>query len=276
MHLTCHTAFSLRFGVLMPDQLVSKAAAWGVSCLALADANSTSCAVEFVSRCRAAGIKPILGISFWRDGQWLYTGLARNAEGWRSLCTFLSEHSLEKKPLPTVPPPLPDTWIIYPRLCKPIQDFRENELLGIRPQHVNRLFSHELRHHQQKLVVLAPVVAITDEDYARHRVLRAIDLNPVHTKLTPRDLAQRGDRLLPPDTLQQFYKSYPDIIRNTQRIIDSCEAEFPTGLQINRQTFTGSKAGDYATRAGRRYPPLSGRYSFSEGKATGRARTGRN
>lgn len=246
MHLTCHTAFSLRFGVLMPNQLVSKAAAWGVSCLALADANSTSCAVEFVSRCRAAGIKPILGISFWRDGQWLYTGLARNAEGWRSLCAFLSEHSLEKKPLPTVPPPLPDTWIIYPRLCKPIQDFRENELLGIRPQHVNRLFSHELRHHQQKLVVLAPVVAITDEDYARHRVLRAIDLNTVHTKLTPRDLAQRGDRLLPPDTLQQFYKSYPDIIHNTQRIIDSCEAEFPTGLQINRQAFTGSKAGDYA------------------------------
>ncbi|MBC6993091.1 DNA polymerase III subunit alpha [Neolewinella lacunae] len=264
MHLNCHTAFSLRYGVLTPEALVAKAAAWGVSTLALADANNTSCAVEFVARCRRAGIKPILGVSFWREGQWLYTGLAHNAEGWRSLCAFLSQHSLAGRALPAVPPPLPDTWIIYPRLCKPIADFGPNELLGIRPQHVNRLFSHELRHHQEKLVVLAPVVAINDEDYARHKTLRAIDLGTVHTKLTPRDLAQPGDRLLPPATLAQFYKSYPAILANTQRIIDACTAELETGLSINRQTFTGSKDGDFAlleklALAGvtRRYPPGS-------------------
>lgn len=262
VHLSCHTAYSLRYGVLLPEQLITKAAAWGVRSLALTDANNTSCAVEFVARCRASGVKPILGISFWRDGQWLYSGLARNAEGWRNLCALLSKHSLEEKVLPTVPPVMSDVWIIYPRLCKPIRDFRENELLGIRPEHVNRLFSHELRHHQQKLVVLAPVVGISEEDYARHRTLRAIDLNTVHTKLTPRDVAKKGDRLLPPDTLLTFYKSYPAIIHNTQRIIDSCEAELETGQQVNRQTFTGSKDGDYAlleklALAGvtRRYPP---------------------
>ena len=262
MHLTCHTAFSLRYGVLTPEALVRKAAAWGVRTLALADANNTSCAVEFIARCKEAGIKPILGISFWRDGQWLYTGLARNAEGWRNLCAYLSKYSLEEKELPTCPHHLEHTWIIYPRLCKPIQDFRSNELLGIRPQHVNRLFSHELQSFQHKLIVLAPVVGVTDEDYARHRTLRAIDLNTVHTKLTPRDLAGKGDRLLPPATLLQFYKPYPAIVRNTQRIIDSCTAELETGLQINRQSFTGSKPGDYAlleklTLAGvaRRYPP---------------------
>ncbi|OAV42740.1 hypothetical protein A3850_015990 [Lewinella sp. 4G2] len=242
--------------------LVNKASAWGVQTLALADANNTSCAVEFVDRCRKAGIKPILGISFWRDGQWLYTGLARNAEGWRNLCAYLSKYSLAEQPLPTCPPPLADTWIIYPRLCKPIRDFKDNELLGIRPQHVNRLFSHELRNFQHKLVALAPVLGITDEDYARHKTLRAIDLNTVHTKLTPKDLGGKGDRLLPPDTFREFYKSYPAILKNTQRLIDTCTAELETGIQINRQTFTGSKDGDYSlleklSLAGlqRRYPP---------------------
>ncbi|MTB49981.1 DNA polymerase III subunit alpha [Lewinella sp. W8] len=261
MHLNCHTCFSVRYGVLTPAALVEKASAWGVSTLALTDANNTSCAGEFVRRCREAGIKPILGISFWREGQWLYSGLARNAEGWRQLCAYLSHHSLEERPLPTVPPPMQDVWIIYPRLAKPIRDFRDNELLGIRPQHVNRLFSHELRHHQHKLVVLAPVVGITDEDYEKHKTLRAIDLNTIHTKLTPRDLAQRGDRLLPPDTLRQFYKSYPAILQTTQRIIDSCTAELEVGLQVNRQTFTGDKRGDYAlleklalAGVARRYP----------------------
>jgi DNA-directed DNA polymerase III PolC len=247
--------------VLSPEALVKKAAAWGIDTLALTDANNTSCTGEFVRRCREVGIKPILGISFWREGQWLYSGLARNAEGWRRLCAYLSQHSLEERPLPTVPPPMQDVWIIYPRLAKPIRDFRENELLGIRPQHVNRLFSHELRHHQHKLIVLAPVVGITDEDYEKHKTLRAIDLNTIHTKLTPRDLAQRGDRLLPPDTLRQFYKSYPAILQTTQRIIDSCTAELEVGLQVNRQTFTGSKEGDYAlleklalAGVARRYP----------------------
>ena len=264
MHLTCHTAFSLRYGTLTPERLVEQAARWGVRTLALADANNTSCAVEFVNRCRKKNIKPILGISFWRDQQWLYTGLARNAEGWRNLCAFLSRHSLEDKPLPTCPPATDDVWIIYPRLCKPIRDFRANELLGIRPQHVNRLFSHELRHFQHKLVVLAPVVGITDEDYRVHKTLRAIDLNTVHTKLTPRDLAQRGDRLLPPATLAEFYKAYPQILATTQSVIDSCTAELETGLQINRQTFTGSKDGDYflleklaLAGVSRRYPPGS-------------------
>ena len=263
MHLSCHTAFSLRYGVLAPQQLVEKAAAWGVECLALTDNNNTSCAVEFVKCCRERGIKPILGICF-RDaeGQWLYTGLARNAEGWHNLCRFLSEHSLDDRPLPQVPPRMEHVWIIYPRLCKPIRDFRANELLGIRPQHVNRLFSHELRHHQDKLVVLAPVVSVSEEDYELHRTLRAIDRNTVHTKLTPRDLAKRGDRLLPPATLQQFYRPYPAIVRNTQRIIDSCTVELETGLRVNRQTFTGSKDGDYQlleklalAGVARRYPP---------------------
>jgi DNA polymerase-3 subunit alpha len=262
MHLNCHTAFSLRYGTLTPQRLVDKAADWGISCLALTDNNNTSCAVEFVRRCREAGIKPILGITFRRDEQWLYTGLARNAEGWHNLCRFLSTHSLDDKPLPAVPPPMSDVWIVYPRLCKPIGDFRDNELLGIRPEHVNRLFQHELSHYQHKLVVLSPVVGITDEDYATHRILRAIDLNTSLTELTPRDVAKPGDRLLPPDTLRQLYKAYPAILHNTRRIADSCEVELETGLQINRQTFTGSEEGDFRLLeklalggVGRRYPP---------------------
>ena len=121
-----------------------------------------------------------------------------------------------------------------------------------------------MRHFQHKLVVLAPVVGITDEDYRVHKTLRAIDLNTVHTKLTPRDLAQRGDRLLPPATLAEFYKAYPQILATTQSVIDSCTAELETGLQINRQTFTGSKDGDYflleklaLAGVSRRYPPGS-------------------
>jgi DNA polymerase-3 subunit alpha len=204
--------------------------------------------VEFVTHCRKQNIRPILGITFHRQGKWLYTGLARNADGWHNLCKLLSDYSLDDKSLPEVAPPIADVWIVYPHLAKPICDFRDNELLGIRPRHVNRLFGHELlrQPYRRKLIVLAPVVTVTPEDYDLHRTLRAIDLNTIHTKLEATDLAARGDRLLPPAELAQYYEAYPDLLENTRRIAATCQAELQIGLGVNRQTFTGSEAGDYA------------------------------
>ncbi len=247
MYLSCHTYYSLRYGALSPAALVDTARQWGIDCLALTDINNVSCAYEFITRCRAAGIKPIVGIDFRNaEGHCLYVGLARNAEGFRSLNQFFSAYSLAGKPLPALAPELPDTWIIYPRLVKPIRQFRANELLGIRPEHVNRLFGHELLDHQDKLVAFNPVTFLDDEGYELHRLLRAIDRNTVITKLTPRDTARRRDRLLPPDTLHTFYQRYPRLLRTTRRVLNSCAITLETGLRVNRQTFTGSKAGDYA------------------------------
>ena len=273
-HLVCHTAFSLRYGVLTPQRLVERAKEREISTLVLADINNTSCAVEFINRCRKAGIKPILGISFWREREWLYTGIARNEEGWKVLCAFLSKHSLEDAPLPAHAPVLPNTWIVYPRLSKPIRDFRKNEFLGIRPQHVNALFRHELLKHQHKLVALAPAVGVTEEDYDRHRILRAIDLNTLHTKLSSKDLAHPGDRLRPPAELTHCYAAYPQLLRNTRGLTDACDAaKLATGILVNRQTFTGKRVSDLAllrklTFEGlkRRYP-TEGRYQAAYARA---------
>ncbi len=245
MYLNCHTYFSLRYGTLPPRRLVEKAAAWGIDALALTDINNTSCALEFYQLCCETGIKPLLGVEFRQAGELLYLGLARNPEGWKELNTLLTTCSLAGKPLPPDPPDWANTWVIHPKLSKPMAQFRENELLGIRPEHVNRLFSHELRHHQHKLVILNPVTFLDDEGWTLHRLLRAVDLNTVIAKLGPRDTAKTSDRLLPPETLRSYYRQYPGILRNTQRVIDSCQVDFEPGLQHNRQNFTGDKTGDF-------------------------------
>ncbi len=246
MHLNVHTYHSLRYGTCAPQQLVEKAGRWGVEVLALTDINNTSCTYEFIRCCKEKGIKPIVGIDF-RDEEHrcLYVGLARNAEGFRELCAWLSKHSLEKKPLPVNAPVFRHCFVIYPRLFKPIDQFRDNEFLGIRPEHVARLFSHELRNHQHKLVMLSPVTFLEDDDYQLHKILRAIDKNTLLSKLTNKDVAKSSERLLPPETLEKYYKQYPGIIKNTQKLIDACRIEMESGLHNNRQTFTGSKEGDY-------------------------------
>jgi len=245
MYLNCHTYYSLRYGTLPPAQLVQAARQLGISTLALTDINNTSCAFEFTQRCRDAGIKPILGVEFRQDGKPLFTGLARNAEGFRELNELLTRHSLEQRPLPETAPPMEHAFILYPRLVKPIAQFSENELLGIRPEHVHRLFSSDVRHFPQHLVIFSPATFLNQEGYQTHCLLRAIDENTVLSKVGGPAMAKKTEVLMPPETLLHHYQAYPRIIHNTQRIVDACSIEWPAGLHVNRQIFTGSKEGDF-------------------------------
>jgi len=133
MYLNCHSYYSLRYGTLSPEQLVATAQKRGAKTLALTDINSTSCAFDFIRLCKAADIQPIIGIEFRRDGQCLFIGIAKNIEGFRQLNDLLTSHSLARKPLPDCPPPMPDTFIVFPRLVKPMDCLGANEFLGIRP-----------------------------------------------------------------------------------------------------------------------------------------------
>ncbi len=250
MYLCSHSYYSLRYGTLSPEQLVLSAKRLGITALALTDINNTSAAVEFLNHCKAAGIKPLLGIDFFRDGQRLYTGIARNAEGFYELNKYLSDHSIDSKVLPAlfdsslIPNPS-SLVIIYDRLVKPIDQFKEHEFLGIRPEHVHGLFTSEVRKHPHKLLIFSPITFLDKDGYELHRLLRAIDLNTILSKLTPTDTAKKTELPSPPETLADFYKIYPKIIENTRQLVDACEpARLETGLQVNRQTFTGSRDGD--------------------------------
>ncbi|RMF27381.1 MAG: PHP domain-containing protein, partial [Bacteroidetes bacterium] len=246
MYLNCHSYFSLRYGTLSPAALVEAAQQRGVEALALTDVNNTSGALEFYRLCRGAGIRPLLGIDFRTEGgERRYVGLARNLEGWAELNELLTRCSLENKPLPPLAPPLQYAYVVYPRLVKPIERFAEHELLGIRPEHVHGLFSSEVRRFPEKLVVLSPVTFLDEAGYALHRILRAIDLNTLLAKLPREGVARKTELFHPPQVLRDFYKTYPKILRNTERIVADCSIDFETGLQLNRQTFTGSKGGDY-------------------------------
>ena len=245
MYLNAHTFFSLRHGTLSPQQLVDAAAAQRVKTLVLTDINNTSAALDFVRACKAKGIKPILGIEF-RDERhgFLFTGIARNNGGWATLCGLLTEHSLSGKPLPAVPPPMDDVFIVYDREVKPLSLFRPNEFIGIRPVQAGSLFSSVWRHHQERLLVWQPLTFLDSEGYRLHKLLRAIDANTLVTKLDTVSIARADEHFLNETDLLEQFGAYPKIVQNTRRLLDACSIRFETGLQINRRTFMGTKDGD--------------------------------
>ncbi len=245
MYINTHTFFSLRYGTLSPEQLVADAVAKGVKTLVLTDINNTSAAVEFVDRCRAAGIKPVLGIEFRNNGNFLYIGIARNAEGFRALNAFLTKYSFLEKPLPEIAPALEDVYFVYQTLPKGIAYFRDDEWLGVRPGHVNKLYASPVRKYLHKLVVLSPVTFAGEAGFKAHQLLRAIDLNTLITKLSWRDTARSNEMLMPEDELLRYYELYPQVVDNTRRLLDACDIDLPKGISNNRLTFSGSKEGDF-------------------------------
>lgn len=245
MLLNTHTYYSLRMGTLPPAELVRRAKGLGYASLALTDVNNTSCALEFWNCCREAGLHPVLGVEFRRGQRCLYIGLARNLEGFRELNQLLSESSIDNKPLPDVAQPMEHAFIVYPRLVKPITDFRKEEYLGVRPEHVARLFGHELLAHRHKLVALSPVFFVDNEGFELHRLLRAIDENALLSQLPAATVCKASERLMPPEQLQTFYQSQPYLLEQAEALLAACHIQFEPGLHLNRQNFTGSVQGDF-------------------------------
>jgi DNA-directed DNA polymerase III PolC len=245
MYINCHTYYSLRYGTIAPDELPLIAKTVGMDAIVLTDINNTSCAYQFVEACRKHEVKPILGIEFRQDGEFLYLGIARNDEGWRELCALLTESSISGEPLPKEAPELEHCYIVYRKLPKGVELLRDYEYAGVRPEEVNQLYSSYLRNYPDKLVAFAPLTFVNEDGYKAHKLLRCIDLNIVISKLDARDCAKASETPAHVDALTQAYAAYPHIIANTRVILDKCHTDMESSAMHNRRTFTGDEADDF-------------------------------
>ena len=62
VHLRMHTGYSMKDGIIKPDDAVAKAQKDGMPALAVTDLNNVMSAVHFYEHARKTGVKPILGV----------------------------------------------------------------------------------------------------------------------------------------------------------------------------------------------------------------------
>ena len=273
MYLNCHSYYSLRYGTISIEDLTAEAKKNSIEALALTDINNSMGTIDFVKECRINGIKPIAGIEF-RDGkhQLLYTAIALNNKGFREINEFLTYHNLSETQLPSVPPFFHHAYIIYPYPSRIPLQLKENEFIGIQPHELRKLVTSKLRYRQDRLVAFHPVTFIKDTDYVLHQHLRAIDNNTLLSKLTPEQQASPKEKLLPPDFIEIMFGDYPEIVRNTKRLIDDCEIDFDYSTIKNKQTFTGSRYDDKLLLEKLSYDGLAYRYGKNNKEATKRVK----
>lgn len=244
MYLNCHSYYSLRYGMLSIGKLVSGAVSLGIGSLALTDINNTMGVVDFVKECRRHGLRPVAGVEFRNADQLMYVCLARNNKGFGRLNQLLTRHNLDGTPFPERMPAMPDVAVIYPAGALKPGQLLENEYLGIRLSQVPRLLSSDLRHRQDKLVMLQPVTFSDEHSWYIHKNLRAIDHNTLLSKLLPSQHAAADEMLLPPASLRAAFVLYPQLLETTARLMEECEIDFDFSTIKNRKTFTGNAKDD--------------------------------
>ncbi|MBZ4037148.1 DNA polymerase III subunit alpha [Flavobacterium sp. 17A] len=243
MYLNCHSFHSLRYGTIPLDKLVMQAVLHDVKAMALTDINTVTGIYDFIRDCEKKGIKPLVGMEFRCNHQFRYIGLAKNAEGLAEMNRFLTDHNFSGETLPLRAPKFDSAFVVYTLENAP-ETLYENEFIGVRPEEVSSLLTSKHKNKRAKMVVLQPVTFSCKREYNLHKVLRAIDTNIILSKLTETDYCKTSDFIKPLDALLPFYEKYPEIVSNTQRIIDECNFQYDFSIKRNKKFFTGSREKD--------------------------------
>lgn len=259
MYLNCHSYHSLRYGTLPLETLVQQALACGVTSLALTDINTVTGIYDFAKVCKQEGIKPVVGMEFREGNRLRYIGLAKTQRGIGELCRLLTARNCEGTPLPDQAPAFGDAITIYPLSNVP-QQLGEDDYIGIRPDELNLLVQEKWKRLLPRMVALNPVTVSGKREHNLHRILRAIDLNVVLSRLSEEDCCRVDEYMRPAGELLAIYGDYPLIVANTARIMEACNFEFDFATPKNKRHYTGNREGDIKLLTGLAYAGLKKRY----------------
>jgi len=114
------------------------------------------------------------------------------------------------------------------------KELDENEFVGVTPKQLTLLPLSKHKDFIHKMVVLQSFSFLDENYFEAHKLLRAIDLNTLLSKLTPEDQGSTEEIAPTKKELYALYSDYPEIIKNTESILDSCSVTFEFGKLANK------------------------------------------
>ena len=173
-----HTAYSFRFGVLEPKDVLHLAELHGCEPLVLAEINSTA---GILPTLQAAKIPIQPAVDLRQGGERIAVLFPESPLGFQHLNAWLSEarpHRLQEVPT------LPEVRILYPFARAPQRPLADHEWIGVEPEEVRRAQRHP---SYARCLAWTTMAFRTTGDYNSHRLLRAMENNTVLSKLSSGD-----------------------------------------------------------------------------------------
>lgn len=246
MLLNCHTGFSFRYGTFSVEELLAAVKDNGYTTFAITDINNTSAWIETCRQAKEMKLKPVLGIDFRNGVHQQYIGLAQNHQGFYELNHHLSQHLQHKKAFDPQAPGFSHSFVIYPLRNYKGWPLRQNEYIGITYRELTRLPFSPYCQLADRMVILQTVSFPDKNRFNAHRLLRAIDQNTLLSKLPLSEQAVPEHIMPPAYELEQRFLSFPQLIANTQNLLEQCDAVFEINKLANKNLrhYTGTAAGD--------------------------------
>ncbi|MCU7617731.1 DNA polymerase III subunit alpha [Chryseobacterium sp. PBS4-4] len=265
MFLNCHSFHSLRYGTLSVKELVRQAEELGIKELVLTDINTVTAIYDFKKECEDAGIKPIAGIEVRKENKLLYIAVAKEFSGIGEVNKILTAYNCDGAELSEIASEFKNVFVIYPIENIP-ETLKQNEFIGIREEELNLLIRPEFKDKIHKMVILQPVTFSTKKEYNLHRILRAIEQNTLLSKLSDEDICRKSEYLRSEINLIKSFEHYPEIIKNTKKILSECSFEFTykergSTENKNKKYYLGSQEEDIELLTKLAYEGLEKRYS---------------
>jgi error-prone DNA polymerase len=227
VHLRVHSNHSFCRGADRIESLVDTALAHGMRTMALTDINGVYGLVRFLQYAAERGLRPVIGADV-QTGTERATLLARNRDGYATLCRVLSRTHLEAGFSLSGALLEEREHLIVISDCVPL-------LSALGRQNGTSCLYVELNDPGGEKHLLAfsrnagiPPVATNDVYFAApsgfplHRLLRAIDLNTSLSRIPPGELAGE-DRWLKPEAMME--RRYPHLgraLENAAAIAEAC------------------------------------------------------
>ncbi len=261
MYINCHTYYSFKYGTLSIDELLSEGQKNGLESLVLTDINNTSACLDFIKKASQYSIKPIVGIDFRNGVQQQFIGIAKNNLGFAELNRYLTYVLSKKLKIPAVAPAFNDSYVIYPfHTYDSNSALAQHEYVGVTISQLSRMGVLGSTYDASKFVILHPVTFRYKRDFNAHRLLRAVDKNTLLSKLSQSEEGNESHKMLPISELREIYKRHPQIIKNTEKLLESCDIGFELNVNRNKSIFTDSINSDLELLKRKTYEGLTMRF----------------
>jgi DNA-directed DNA polymerase III PolC len=248
MYINTHTYYSLRYGTFSPDTLLQLAQQNEISSFVITDINNTSACLHLLREAPKYNVYPLLGVDFRNGIKQCFIAIAKNNKGFQEINTYLSAFLTNKTETPTGHREIPDTapqfesaFVIYPFNRDKKIDLKPNEYIGVSVNDLDYIKFNNI--DVSRGVILQTVTFRNKKDFNAHRLLRAIDQNTLLSKLPESEQANPENKMIHKAELLVLYADFPDIIKNTECIFNSCSIDFDLSEDAppqNQKTYTDS------------------------------------
>lgn len=243
-----HSHFSLKYGILSPEEIVDLAIELGYTSVLLADINTTGSALAFIRAAKKKGIKPIVGSEIRNGMEIMGTVIAKNKDGFNELNVFLSEQLAKGKDFPEQFPMFHNCFVTYP-ISKSKINLNNNKYIEIQVNELINLNYKFKELNQARIICLQPMTFRSKRDFNTHRLLRAVANNTLLSKLPKEEQTSEDEKFLSKTDFDKALDLHPEISNHTSEIFESCELDFDFGdeaIPQNPISYTHSVENDKA------------------------------